>query len=195
MAASEPQAAPVPEAAPAPKKKGRLMPMVVVGGLMTAEGAGVFFVTKAFFGAQPAAATGAEHEATPAHGEDGGHGDHGDKPAAHGAGTSAQAEIELTDCKPSNRVSGKLITLRIRVSALVASAETERAKQLAEANKARINDRVNVVIRSADPKELNEPGLETIKRRLKHELAKVLGDEKLIQEILIPEMLQSGSGL
>jgi flagellar basal body-associated protein FliL len=78
---------------------------------------------------------------------------------------------------------------------LVASADAERAKQIAEANKARINDRVNVVIRSAEPKDLNEPGLETIKRRLKHELARVMGDEQLIQEILIPEFLQSGSGL
>jgi flagellar basal body-associated protein FliL len=92
-------------------------------------------------------------------------------------------------------MTGKLITLKIRVSALVASADAERAKTLVEANKARINDRINFVVRSAEPQDLNEPGLETIKRRIKHELAKVLDDERLLQEVLIPEMLQSGSGL
>ncbi len=199
MAASEaqPQAE---QTAATPKKKGRMTSLLLIGGLMAAEGAGVFFVTKTFFGGEPQSASAAEEETEEQHGEPAGHGEsgggeHGEKPAHGAAAPSAHAEIELTECKPSNRTTGKLITLRIRVSALVASPEAERAKQLVEANKARINDRVNVVIRSSEPKELNEPGLETIKRRLKHELARVLGDEQLIQEILIPELLQSGSGI
>ncbi len=190
-----------PKQEPAPEKpKGRGLSMVVVAILMSVEGVGVFFLTKMLSGS-PATATAVEVEG---HGTEGGAngggadhgangGGHGDKPSA--GATGAQTEIELTECRPNNKMTGKLITLKIRVSALVAAADAERAKTLVETNKARINDRVNFVVRSAEPRDLNEPGLETIKRRIKHELAKVLGDERLLQEVLIPEMLQSGSGL
>ena len=189
-----------PEASPS-KPKGRGLSIVLVAILMGAEGVGVFFATKMFAGSEPSSAAASEGESAatqPAEGhaaksEHGAAGEHGGQ-SPTGA-VSGQAEIELTECRPSNKMTGKLITLKIRVSALVASGEAERVKKLADANKARINDRVNFVIRSAEPQALNEPGLETIKRRLKYELAKVLGDEQLIQEVLIPEMLQSGSGL
>jgi len=50
---------------------------------------------------------------------------------------------------------------------------------------------VTTVIRSADPKFLQEPGLETIRRQIKFELDKVLGDDKIIVDLLIPSLLQS----
>ena len=189
-----------PEASPS-KPKGRGLSIVLVAILMGAEGVGVFFATKMFAASEPSSAAASEGESAPApsaeghaaKSEHGTAGEHGGQSPAGAVG--GQVEIELTECRPSNKMTGKLITLKIRVSALVASGEAERGKKLADANKARINDRVNFVIRSAEPQALNEPGLETIKRRLKYELAKVLGDEQLIQEVLIPEMLQSGSGL
>lgn len=195
-----------------PKKKSKLVPMLMIGGLMLVQGVGVYFVTKMMTGA-PATAEGAEHaegdaaegEHAPAdeHGGDS-HAapadEHGKAAEGHGAKPAAPAskgpvEIDITECRPNNRTSGKLISLKLRVSALVMGPEAEKAKTLVEGNKARIDDRVNVVVRSATPQELNEPGLETIKRRLKQELARVLGDEKLILEVLIPDMMQSGSGL
>jgi len=176
-------------------KKGRLKSILLVVLLMGGEGVGVFLLAKFMLASEPSPASGAHVDAVApagAHGEPAAQG-HGGKESATPAGQ--HAEIELTECRPSNRMTGKLITLKIRVSALVASADAERAKTLVEANKARINDRVNFVLRSAEPQHLNEPGLETIKRRLKHELSRVLGDEQLLQEVLIPELLQSGSGL
>ena len=195
-----------------PKKKGKLVPLLMIAGLMIVQGVGVYFVTKMMSGA-PATAEGAEHaegeaaegKHAPAeeHGADS-HAapadEHGKASDGHGGKTAAPVskgpvEIDITECRPNNRTSGKLISLKLRVSALVMGPESEKAKTLVESNKARINDRVNVVVRSATPQELNEPGLETIKRRLKQELARVLCDEKLILEVLIPEMMQSGSGL
>jgi len=180
-----------------PKKKRKLVPVLILAGLMGIEGVGVFFVTKMFSGGQPASAEGAEfgdtadeNAETDARNSAGGQMRDKKSPANNGP-----SEIDITECRLNNRTSGKLITLKMRVSALVTSADAEKAKALVEANKARINDRVNVVVRSATPQELNEPGLETIKRRLKQEFARVLGDEKLISEVLIPEMMQSGSGL
>ncbi len=167
----------------ASEKKRSKLPFVIIAALMAVEGVGVFFVAKLFVLPGPAAAVATEGDA-----------------ATLGRDELAQqaeptAEVELTDCRPSNRVTGKLITFRLRVSALVSLEDQERATALVEANKARITDRINFVIRSAEPQHLNEPGLETVKRRFKHELDQIFGDERLVKEILIPQMLQSGPGL
>ncbi len=174
------------EAPETTERKTRSKSWIGIVVLMAVEGAAIFFGTKFLMGPTgPAVAEAGKSQ--------GGHGE-----AAHGeqaSGTQEFAEVEVTECRPVNRVSGKLITFRMRVSVLVRSSDAERAKALVEGNKARINDRINLVIRSADPSHLNEPALETIKRRLKSEFELVLGDEKLIQEVLIPEMLPSGPGL
>ena len=105
------------------------------------------------------------------------------------------AEIAVSDCRPTNRESGRLVTFRMRVSVLVKAKDFEKVKALIEANKARIDDRINFVIRSADPTYLHEPTLETVKRRLKNEFDRLMGDDQIIEEILIPEMLASAPGL
>jgi hypothetical protein len=64
-----------------------------------------------------------------------------------------------------------------------------------DARQATICDRVNTVVRRAEPKFLSEPGLETVRRQIKFELDKVFGDEDLIQEVLLPELLQSQAQL
>ena len=66
---------------------------------------------------------------------------------------------------------------------------------MARARRARLEDAVNVVIRSADPNHLDEPELGTIKRRLKYEIDRIFGDETVIQEIVIPLLLQSRPGV
>ena len=100
-------------------------------------------------------------------------------------------EIELAECRPSNKLAGKLITFHIRVSGLVASKDLQDVKEMVEMKQGRIEDSVNIVIRSSEPKHFNEPGLETIKRRLKNELDRILGDPELIKGVLIPQFLQS----
>ncbi len=179
------------ETSASPKNKGKRLPIVLVAALMAAEGVGVFFVAKMLSGS-PAAAHGDEPALTS--------GDHGDQ---HGAGSPGEGggivdqygEVQIADCKPSNVMAGKLIVCHIRVSALVAAADLERTRALVLAKQARLEDCVNTVIRSAEPKHLGEPGLETIKRRLKHDLDVIFGDEKLVQKVLVPQLLQSGRGL
>ena len=175
MAGEEPD----PRAAQTPGK-GRMMPVVVVALLMGVEGVGVFFLVKAISpDPVPALAAGTESD------------EH--KP---GSGDQDQfAEIELAECRPSNTMTGRFITFHVRVSALVSSADLERAERLVRAKRARLEDGVNTVIRSADPKHLNEPSLETIKRRLKHEFNGIFGDEQLIKRVLIPQLLQSRAGV
>ncbi len=171
-----------PEAPEAPAKSGsgRLFQLLVIVALMLGEGVAVFFLANAV-GKDPTAATAADGTA-----EGQGEG---------AAGNTPFKEIELADCRPSNRSSGKTVTVQMKVSGLVVSDQEERGKELAEAHKARILDRVNYVVRSAELQHLNEPGLETIKRRIKLELDQVFGDEELIKEVLIPTFWQSGSGV
>ncbi len=154
-------------------------PGLVVALLMAVEGVGVFILAKAV-GARPsdALAVGEGYDGITA-----------------GLGADAMAEIEIAECRPSNKMSGKFITFQIRVSALVSYADQERANQLVRARQARLEDGVNTVIRGAGLKQLNEPGLETIKRRLKHEVERILDDDRLIKEVLIPELLQSRGGV
>ncbi len=159
------------------QKKSKLVPILVISILMIGEGIGIFFLIKSV-NPDPA------------------------KTMANngnlGLGTfqgDSMAEVELVECRPSNRMAGKLVTFHIKVSGLVTSEDHERAKELVEAKKARLEDGVNIVIRSAEPKHLNEPGLETIKRRLKHEIGRIFGDDELIKDVLLPQILQSGGGV
>ncbi len=168
------------KSAEAPSGKSRMMPIVIVALLMGAEGVGVFFLAKAL---SPNLAPALAAEA------DGGDGETGV------ADQDQVAEVELVECRPSNMMAGKLVTFHIRVSALVVSADVDRAESLARSKRAQLEDGVNTVIRSAEPKHFNEPGLETIRRRLKHEFDRIFGDDQLVVKVLIPHLLQSGRGV
>jgi len=176
-------------------KASRKKPLLIVAVLMLVEGVAIFFGTKMLTDSAPASADAALVDSH-AVAEGGGHGGgHGGDAAKNAPFESEFGEIAVSECRPTNRESGRLVTFRMRVSVLVKEASLEKAKALIESNKARIDDRINYVIRSADPAFLNEPTLETIKRRLKSEFDRLMGDEHLIEEVLIPEMLASAPGL
>lgn len=160
--------------------KGRGMQIAIVAVLMAGEGVGVYLLTKALEAKPTSVLAGMS-------GLEAG--------VADGAENTELVEIELAECKPANNLLGKLVTYHLRVSALVPASEVERMQDLVKAKGARIRDRVNFVIRSADPRHLDEPGLETIKRRLKSELEQIIDEEGIIKEVLIPELLQSRSGV
>jgi len=185
-----------------PPKKGKGLPIVVVAVLMAVEGAGVFALVKWLSGS-PSPTMAEDHAAEPAisaeHGESqsdhDGHGDPSAKSEPMVSKPGELSEVALVDLRTINNETGKLIVIQIRVSVLVLATEFEKAQKLIESKKSRIEDKVNYVLRSADPKHLKERGLDTIKRRLKYELDMIFEEENLIREVLIPQMLQSGSGL
>ena len=161
-------------------RKGRTWPILIVALLMGVEGVGVFLLAKAISpNPVPALAAGA-----------------GEGEGSLAASASEEfAEIELAECRPSNKTSGRFITFHIRVSALVSAADLERAKGLVRDRRARLEDGVNTVIRRADVNHLNEPELKTLKRHLEHALGLVFDDDQLIKEVLIPQLHQSGPGV
>lgn len=98
-------------------------------------------------------------------------------------------EIEVADSRLHNVRSGRSMIVRIKVSVLVLSQRADLMKSMIDQRKARLHERVSSVVRNAEPKLLDEPGLETLKRQLKFELTQVIGDPELIKEVLIPELL------
>lgn len=170
-----------PKPAPSASSKSRLVGIVVVVGLMAVEGVGVFMLARAI---SPNSTT-----AAMAGGDETGIG--GD--SKHGEDDFV--EIQMAECRPSNMMTGKFITFHIRVSALVAAEDAERAEAIVRSKRARLEDSVNTVIRSAEPKQLSEPGLESIKRRLRREFDDVLSDDEMVKAVLIPQFLQSGPGV
>lgn len=157
-------------------RRRRRVSIAIVAALMIGEGAAVYLVANALSPA-PVSAEAADV------GADG------------SAVISDLAEVELADCRPSNKMAGRFITYHIRVLGLVKAEQLPEVESMARARRARLEDAVNVVIRSADPKHLDEPELGTIKRRLKYEFDRIFADETVIQEIVIPQLLQSRPGV
>ena len=154
--------------------RGKLVPILIIAVVMVLEGVGVFALTKLLSPPPPEAL--ADGSAT------------GTDPSLV---AEQFAEIEVASCRPTNKQGAKISTVSIRVVILVAKEHEERVKELVEKMKGRIHDRVNAVVRRADARQLNEPELDTIKRQLKNEFDLMFEDDKLVEEVVIPELLQS----
>lgn len=166
----------VAEAAPPPSNsKKKLFTVGIVLGIMLLEGVGVFVLVKMTTEA-PAPSEAAELTEDPTQ-----------------LLEKMDAELPLVDCDAINRKSGQSIVVHIALSVRVAAEDQERAAKLIGKRQSTTKDRVQMILRSADPQHLNEPNLDTIKRQVKFELDKVLGDEELIREVLITQILQSRS--
>lgn len=161
-------------------RSSRLVPAIIVIFLMGIEGVGIFMLAKAL-GPDPHPAYGADSNGPGAEESE--------------QGADGFSEIEIAECRPNNRMGGKFVTFHVRVSALVAAVDLERAEKLVRAKRARLEDGINAVIRSAAPKHLSEPGFQTLKRSLRQEFGRIFGDDELIKDVLIPQWLQSQPGV
>ena len=160
-----------------PKPKSRLKPLMLVGGLMLVEGVGIFVVMTLIHPAPESAIAADEADA--------------DDPF----NLEGQVEIVICDVTAFNKKEGSLYVYSIELSALVAAENVESVQRFVEARELSIKDRLQTVVRAADPKDLDDPSLETLKRQLLFELNNLLGGKELISEILISRMLQSRTHL
>ncbi len=156
-----------------PSGKGKKLLIIGVAGFMLLEGVGLFLLTKMMY-QQPEAA-----QATITEEEK--------------ALQNVQEEIELTlpELSSFNKREGRLFIYKLVVTIRVPKDSSEEIQKILEARESTILDRFNTVIRSAETKYLNEPGLDTIRRQFRFELEKILGDDELILELLIPKFFQS----
>lgn len=155
----------------------RLITLGIVGAIMLLEGVGVVVAVK-MTGHSPATGEAAQGVQDPAQRLE-----------------QMDAELGLVDCDAINRKSGHPVVVHVSLSVRVAPANQEHAGRLIAKRQDTLKDRVQMILRRADPQYLNEPNLDTIKRQIKHELDAILGDEELVLEVLIPQMLQSRSHL
>lgn len=159
------------------KPKGRLKPIMLVAGLMLVEGVGIFALMTLMHPAPESALAADEGDA--------------DDPF----NLEGRTELVICDVTAFNKKEGSLYVYSIELSALVKAEDAESVQRFVEARELSIKDRLQAVIRAADPRDLDDPSLETLKRQLLFELNNLLGGKELICEILISRMLQSRTHL
>ena len=112
-------------------------------------------------------------------------------PGASHAAKGKTAEVQVLDFKAQNKQTGRMILYDLSVFAVVKSESEQQVKDTIAARKALITDRVRTIIAQNDPEKLgggSEPGLETLRRQVKHQLDEIVGDG-LIDEVLIPRCI------
>jgi flagellar basal body-associated protein FliL len=123
--------------------------------------------------------------------EGGGHGEGG-----HGGGTvkvdkKKVIELNVLEFKAPNKLSGRLFLYDVSVYVTVKTEFKERVEAALKDREATIRDRARTIISQCDPEKLgggSEPGLETLRRQMKHQLDEIIGDG-MIEEVLIPRCI------
>lgn len=172
---------------------------VMLGGVMIIEAA-VLFAGFKFLGSGPKNAAGADltttetENAAEEHGaksgeQGGGHGKEGDaKPAGPKRKT---VELQVLDFKAQNKTTGRMFMYDVSIYVVTKSDFETKVKDTIKANEALIKDRVRTIIAQNDPEKLgggSEPGLETLRRQIKHQLDEIIGDG-MVQEVLVPKCI------
>jgi flagellar basal body-associated protein FliL len=190
--------------APAAKKGGigALMTKlpVMLGGVMVVEAA-VLFAGFKFLGSSPRAAAGADlttaetETVSDEHGnkkDEHGGGSHGKEGDAKPAGPKRKTvELQVLDFKAQNKTTGRMFMYDVSIYVVTKFDFETKVKDTIKANEALIKDRVRTIIAQNDPEKLgggSEPGLETLRRQIKHQLDEIIG-EGMVQEVLVPKCI------
>lgn len=143
---------------------------------MIVEGAGIFIVMK-MVGSDPDPTVGMEQALVPT-----------TKPWAE------SQEIPVAKVRVLNSSGSRAMLYNVRVVVRVHNENVERVDEFIKGRAGTVEDTIGRVIRSADERHLGEPGLETLKRQVRHELGKLLGDDTLIEQVLIPDCMPMPTG-
>jgi flagellar basal body-associated protein FliL len=175
-----PDEAAKPDAASGPpgdgKKKKSVATFGLFGGVMIVEGLSIFMCMR-FFGSHPDPTLGVE-------------------------GIQVQtsqpwkesAELEVAKLRVQNSNGSRTLLCSVTVVVRVHQSDVEKIKEFLENRKNTINDALSRIIRSADEKHLNEPGLETLKRQFRFELSSLINNDTIIEQVLIPECMPLPTG-
>lgn len=159
---------------------------VMLGGVMLLEAA-VLFAGFKFLGGGPTQAGGAEIETHDSAAREG-QGQEGDPKAGPRHKT---AEVAVLEFKAQNKLSGRMFVYDISIYVVTKSEFKAQVAQTIQEREALIKDHVRTIIAQNDPEKLgggSEPGLETLRRQVKHQLDEIVGDG-LIDEVLIPKCI------
>jgi flagellar basal body-associated protein FliL len=100
-------------------------------------------------------------------------------------------EVPVMEAKALNRTNGRTFVYDISIFVVAKSENEQKVKDTFKDNKALIEDRIATIIAESDPDKLgggSEPGLETLRRQVKYQLDRVVG-EGVIDEVLVPRCI------
>jgi flagellar basal body-associated protein FliL len=103
-------------------------------------------------------------------------------------------ELEVAHVRVQNANGARTILYSVTITARVRRENEAMLQEFLENRKATLNDAISRIIRSTDEKHLAEPGLETLKRQVRFELSNLIGDDTVIEQILIPEFTPLPTG-
>lgn len=159
---------------------------VMLGGVMMLEAVVLFAGFKIMGGGTPTVVVGADLVTVDKAGGDT-HGKEGHTAAAPGD-LSKFAEVLLAEIKAPNKSTGRAYMFDVAIYAVTSKEHEEQVKATIKSREALIKDRVRTIIAQSDPEKLGgqaEPGLETLRRQVKHQLEEIIG-EGLVEEVLVP---------
>jgi flagellar basal body-associated protein FliL len=152
----------------APMLKGRATTFAIFGGVMLVEGVAIFACMK-FLGNDPDPTLGMQEM------------------VATSRPWSQSVELPMAKVRVPNNNGARTVLYSVSVVLSVHHGDADRIKEFMENRKNTIDDVISRVIRSADEGHMSEPGLETLKRQIRYELGTLFGDDKAIEQVLIPE--------
>jgi flagellar basal body-associated protein FliL len=163
---------------------------VMLGGVMVLEAVVLFAGFKFMGGGKPTVVVGADLVSTEKAGAAAGdgHGKEGHATPSTPADKSKFAELLLAEMKAPNKSTGRAYMFDVSIYAVTNKDHEEQVKATIKSREALIKDRVRTIIAQSDPEKLGgqaEPGLETLRRQVKHQLEEIIG-EGLIDEVLVP---------
>ncbi len=158
--------------------KKKWLSLVIALALIGGEGGGIFLLTRMIY-KQPEVASA----------------DAPDPQAEARKEIEQEVELTLPEVNAFNKREGRLFLYNLQVTIRVAADVADDVQKILEIRQSTILDRLNTVIRSAEVRYLNEPGLDTLRRQFRFELDKILGDDETINALLIPKFYQSPADL
>jgi len=166
-----------PEVAPPPPKHSKsFMTFGIFGGVMLVEGVAIFLCMK-FLGSNPDPTQGIEGlQATTQPWEE-------------------SQELDVGHLRVLNSSGARRVLYSVHVVVRIHHSNFDKMDGFLKGRKNTIEDVMSRVIRGAEAKHLAEPGLETLRRQLRFELNTLLGDETIIEQVLIPEFTPLPTGL
>lgn len=163
-----------PAPAETKSKRGTMITLVLVLGVALIEG-GVFFVLMKYMGGGPSPTYGEETHAIPEE----------LRPEE-----TRTVEIELVErFRVPNNKSGQTIIYEMDASAVVRAARQAEMEEFLAQRTAEVADRIAQILRQASARVMEEDDLGTLKLLLRQGLSELIGDDALLQAVLIPRLV------
>ncbi len=162
------------------KRNTGLVTLVIVLVVAVVEGAAFFTLIKVF-GGGPEASYGAD----------------GQHVLEGGIAQPAEKLVEvalLTGFKVPNSKTGRTFIYDFDISVAVPESRQQEVSAAVQRRDAEIRDRVFQIVRQASPRVLEEDDFGTLRLLIRHALGEVLGQDDVVQRVLIPRWLPIDTG-